>query len=84
MKKEDIKELFTFIVDQLGMYDGGNNTFDEDLEVLYNQFGDSCSKCVHKCHLINQGVHWCGLQKETYPEVCKDYEETPKGTITTN
>ena len=44
----------------------------------------SCSKCVHKCHLINQGVHWCGLQKETYPEVCEDYEETPKGTITTN
>lgn len=84
MKREDIKKSFTFIVDELGMYDGGNNYFEEDLAVLYDRFADSCSRCVHKCHLINQGHHWCELQKESYPEVCEEYEETPEGIMTTD
>jgi hypothetical protein len=45
----------------------------------------SCSRCIHECHLINQGYHWCELQKKTYPKVCEDYADTLKGvTITTN
>ena len=39
--------------------------------------------CKHQMHLINQGVHWCELQKECYPDCdkCQDREEPPESVI---
>lgn len=39
--------------------------------------------CIHQLHLINQGVHWCELQKECYPDCdkCQDREEPPESVI---
>ena len=39
--------------------------------------------CKHQMHLINQGIHWCELQKECYPNCdgCADKEEPPTPTI---
>lgn len=33
--------------------------------------------CKHQEWLINQGVHWCGIQSSTYPDCknCPNYEE---------
>lgn len=54
-------------------------------KIIYENTADSCSRCIHECHVINQGYHWCELQKKTYPKVCEDYADTLKGvTITTN
>lgn len=41
--------------------------------------------CKHQMYLINQGVHWCELQKNCYPncDQCPDREEPPKSTIET-
>ena len=39
--------------------------------------------CKHQMHLINQGVHWCELQKDCYPNCdhCPDREEPPEPKI---
>ena len=35
--------------------------------------------CIHQMMLVNQGVHWCKLQKDCYPDCdkCQDREEPP-------
>lgn len=38
---------------------------------------NNCFCCKHRGALVNQGIHWCGLQIEGYPdkEDCEYYEE---------
>ena len=43
------------------------------------------SMCVHQGHLINQGIHWCELQKAEYPDCCQncpEFEAVPEGVVT--
>ena len=43
------------------------------------------SMCVHQGHLINQGIHWCELQKPGYPNCCQNcsnFEAVPEGVVT--
>ena len=43
------------------------------------------SMCVHQGHLINQGIHWCELQKPGYPDCCQncpEFEAAPEYVVT--
>lgn len=39
----------------------------------------SCGNCIHRGALVNQGIHWCELQIEGYPdkEDCEQFEMNP-------
>ena len=39
--------------------------------------------CIHQMMLVNQGVHWCELQKDCYPncDKCQDREDYPESVI---
>lgn len=40
--------------------------------------------CIHQMMLVNQGVHWCELQKDCYPhcEQCLSYQPQPTSETT--
>ena len=48
---------------------------------------EKCFECQHFCMCANQGITWCGLQKEEFgkpDEPCHDFERSPKAITTTN
>ena len=77
-RMDDYSEL-DFVIDTIKLWI--NNALEAVIKTI-----DACSiaynntfGCNHQQSLVNQGIHWCALNNENYPncEDCKDFSKRP-------